>query len=160
MKLQLKRIYTCNRYTIGHLYVDGQYVCDTLEDCDRGLDSNMPLATILNIKIKDQTAIPIGTYNILMNVVSPKYSKRQYYMDVCKGKVPRLDNVPGYSGVLIHVGNDQDDTSGCILVGYNKVRGKVLGSKQCFEKLYPILKKAYNNGEKITLTITRLYGTE
>lgn len=157
MKLILKRIYTCNRYTIGRLYVDDQYVCDTLEDCDRGLDSNMPLATILNTKIKDQTAIPTGTYNILMNVVSPKYSKRQYYMDVCKGKVPRLDNVKGYSGVLLHVGNDQDDTSGCILVGYNKVRGKVLNSKSAFEKLYHILKKAYNNGEKITLTIARNY---
>lgn len=157
MKLILKRIYTCNRYTIGHLYVDDLYVCDTLEDCDRGLDSNMPLSTILNTKIKDQTAIPIGTYNILMNVVSPKYSKRQYYMDVCKGKVPRLDNVPGYSGVLIHVGNDQDDTSGCLLVGYNKVCGKVMNSKSAFEKLYAILKKAYNSGEKITLTIKRNY---
>ena len=157
MKLILKRIYTCNRYTIGHLYVNNEYVCDTLEDCDRGLDSNMPLLTILNTKIKDQTAIPCGTYNILMNVVSPKYSKRQYYMDVCKGKVPRLDNVPGYSGVLIHVGNDQDDTSGCILVGQNKIKGKVMNSKSTFEKLYPMLKKAYNNGEKITLTITRNY---
>ena len=157
MKLLLKRIYTCKDYTIGRLYADNIYICDTIEDTDRGLDCNMPLSKLQQLKVANVTAIPSGTYTILMNVVSPKYSKSNYYMNVCNGKVPRLDNVPGWSGVLLHVGNDQDDTSGCILVGYNKVRGKVLNSKTAFEKLYAILKKAYNNGEKITLTIERSY---
>ena len=157
MKLLLKRIYTCNDYTIGHLYVNNQYICDTIEDCDRGLDSNMPLSKLQQLKIKDKTAIPTGTYNILMNIVSPKYSKKQYYLDICNGKVPRLNNVPAYDGVLIHCGNTAEDTSGCLLVGYNKVRGKVLNSKLAFEKLYPMLKAAYKREESITITIERGY---
>ena len=157
MKLQLKRIYTCSTYTIGHLYVDGQYICDTIEDTDRGLDSNMPLSKLQQLKIKDITAIPTGTYTILMNIISPKYSKKQYYMDICKGRVPRLNNVPVYDGVLIHCGNTAEDTSGCLLVGYNKVRGKVLNSKLAFEKLYPMLKAAYKREESITITIERGY---
>ena len=157
MQLLLKRIYTCPSYTIGHLYVDNIYLCDTLEDTDRGLSQDMTVEQIKKIKIQDKTAIPTGKYNILMDVISPKYSKKQYYIDVCGGKVPRLDNVKGYQGVLIHVGNDQYDTSGCILVGLNKVKGKVLYSKATFEKLYAILKAAYVKKEGISLTIIRTY---
>ena len=157
MKLLLKRIYTCSEYTIGNLYIDGQYFCDTLEDRDRGLDNSMSLTEILNKKVKHETAIPTGTYDILMNVVSPKYSNSAYYLLICKGKVPRLDNIKGYSGVLIHTGNTAADSSGCIIVGYNKVKGKVINSKVAFEKLYNILKVAANKGEKITITIDRRY---
>lgn len=157
MKLLLKRIYTCKEYTIGHLYVDGQYVCDTIEDTDRGLDSNMQLSKLQQLKVKHETAIPYGTYTILMNIISPKYSKKQYYMDVCKGRVPRLDNVPVYDGVLIHCGNTAADSSGCILVGYNKVKGRVINSKVAFEKLYAILKAAHNRNETISITISRNY---
>jgi len=157
MILQLKRIYTCNDYTIGHLYIDGSYICDTIEDKDRMLDSKMSLTEILNIKVAHQTAIPTGRYNILMNVISPKYIQRPYYQTVCKGKVPRLDNVKGFSGVLIHVGNTADDSSGCILVGYNKVKGKVLYSKSAFELLYNKLLVANKKNEKIILDISRNY---
>lgn len=157
MKLLLQRIYTCSEYTIGNLYINDKYFCDTLEDTDRGLDSAMPLAKIQQLKIKDKTAIPTGTYNILMNVVSPKYSKKQYYVDVCKGMVPRLASVPAYEGVLIHVGNTAADTSGCILVGFNKVKGNVIYSKAAFNKLYNILKVMSNRGEQITITIDRRY---
>ena len=67
--------------------------------------------------------------------------------------MPRLLNIPGYDGVLIHTGNTQDDSSGCIIVGQNKVVGKVINSKLTFEKLYPVLKQASDKGEKITITI-------
>ena len=157
MNLLLERIYNCSQYCIGHLYVDGAYLCDTLEDCDRMLDESMTLKEIKDRKIKDITAIPTGHYNILMNVVSPKYSQREYYQKVCKGRVPRLEYVKGYSGVLIHVGNSAWDSSGCILVGQNKIKGKVVNSKICFEQLYNKLKVAYKIGEKITLTIKRNY---
>ena len=157
MKLLLKRIYTCSTYTIGHLYINGQYYCDTLEDCDRMLDQSMSEAQILKIKVKNETAIPTGIYNILMNIISPKYSKVQYYLDICKGMVPRLEYVKGYSGVLIHCGNTAADSSGCILVGLNKTKGKVLYSKATFEKVYNVLKTAYNRKEAITLEIVRTY---
>ena len=157
MKLQLKRIYNCKNYCIGHIYVDGQYVCDCIEDTDRMLDQSMPLAKIKSIKVKSETAIPTGTYKILMNIVSPKFSLKQYYMDVCKGKVPRLANVPGWEGILIHVGNTEKNSAGCLIVGKNLVKGHVLQSKQCFEQLYSILYAAYIKGEEITITITRTY---
>jgi len=67
--------------------------------------------------------------------------------------MPRLLNVPGYEGVLIHAGNSAKDSSGCILVGKNTVVGKVTNSQNTFLELYAILKQANNKNEKITITI-------
>ena len=71
MKLLLKRIARRDKYTIGKLYIDGKYECDTVEDKDRGLTQNMSLEEIKKIKIPNETAIPTGTYKITLNVVSP-----------------------------------------------------------------------------------------
>lgn len=157
MILTLKRIYTCSNYTIGHLYVDGSYICDTLEDTDRMLDEAMSVDEIYNKKIKGETAIPTGRYNILMDVLSSRFSKQKYYKEVCNGYLPRLYCVKGYSGVLIHCGNTAKDTEGCILVGYNKEKGKVLNSRSAFQILYRKLKLAHDIGQHITLRIERTY---
>ena len=82
-----------------------------------------PLVTIQKKKVYGETAIPTGIYKLEMNVVSPKYSLVKWYQDLCKGKMPRLLNVPGFEGVLIHPGNTPLDTFGCVLVGDNKVKG-------------------------------------
>lgn len=153
MRLTLKRTYNNAKYCIGHLYVDGEYLSDTLEDTSRGLNSKMPLKEILKIKIKGLTAIPTGIYAISLNTVSPKYSKKKFFMDLCKGKMPRLLNVPGYDGILIHPGNSAKDTDGCILVGFNKVKGGLVNSTEAFIKLYGMLKKAHDNHEGIYLNI-------
>ena len=72
----------------------------------------------------------------------------------CRGsKVPRLENVPGYEGILIHSGNTAEDTEGCILVGQNKVVGKVINSKATFLQLYDKMYAAYQKGENIEITI-------
>ena len=135
MKLIVKRIAKKPTYTIGKLYIDGVYFCDTVEDTDRGLFQGQSLDLIKKIKIPNKTAIPTGTYKLTLNVVSPKYSKKAIYQEICKGRVPRLLDVPGYDGVLIHIGNSADDSSGCILVGQNKVVGKVINSTETFRKL-------------------------
>lgn len=153
MRLTLKRTYNNAKYCIGHLYIDGEYLSDTLEDTSRGLNSKMSLKEILKIKIKGLTAIPTGVYAISLNTVSPKYSKKKFFMDLCKGKMPRLLNVPGYDGILIHPGNSAKDTDGCILVGYNKVKGGLVNSTEAFIKLYGMLKKAHDNHEGIYLNI-------
>ena len=127
-------------YTIGKLYIDGVYFCDTVEDTDRGLFQGQSLDLIKKIKIPNKTAIPTGTYKLTLNIVSPKYSKKAIYQEICKGRVPRLLDVPGYDGVLIHIGNSADDSSGCILVGQNKVVGKVINSTETFRKLYNKIK--------------------
>lgn len=144
MKLTLKRTAKKPTYTIGKLYIDDVYFCDTIEDTDRGLYQGQDLELIKKIKINSKTAIPRGTYKITLNVVSPKYSKKKIYQDICKGRVPRLLNVPGYEGVLIHIGNTADDSSGCILVGENKQVGKVLNSTETFRKLYNKIKGQEN----------------
>lgn len=149
MELTLKRIAKKANYTIGKLYIDGTYFCDTLEDTDRGLDQSMDLETIREKKIKGSTAIPTGTYRVTLNVVSPKYSKRSQY-NFCKGKVPRLLDVPGYEGILIHIGNYPKDTEGCILVGKNTKVGAVLDSTNTFRELYSRLVFS-NSPIKITI---------
>ena len=149
MKLELKRIFRGPKYTIGKLYVDNQYVCDTLEDTDRGLKQTDSLSSIQKKKVYGQTAIPIGTYSITLNVISPKFKDRSW-AKFCNGKLPRLLNVPGYDGVLIHVGNKPEDTLGCILVGYNKIKGQLINSTEAFKKLYSILGKS----PTITIVVT------
>lgn len=158
IELQLKRIYTCSTYTIGHLYVNGKYFCDTLEDADRGAKQTDPLAAIQAVKVYGKTAIPKGTYKVTMNVRSPKYYAKASYKAFCNGYMPRLLSVPAYDGVLIHAGNTAEDTLGCILVGLNKVKGKVLESRATWEKLMTqYLLPAKKNGTNIQITITSNY---
>lgn len=153
MNVLVKRIARRKLYTIGRLYIDGKYICDTIEDTDRGLSDNMSLAQIKKLKIKDQTAIPVGTYKLTMNVKSPRFSQKLYYKNYCNGYLPRLINVKGYEGILMHRGTDQNSSSGCLILGYNTVIGKVTDSQKAFETVYPILKKASDRGESISITI-------
>jgi len=74
MKLTLKRIAKKEKYTIGKLYIDDVYFCDTCEDTDRGMKQTMPLTEIKKLKIPGETAIPTGTYKITLDVQSPKFS--------------------------------------------------------------------------------------
>ena len=93
----------------------------------------MSAVTIASKKIMHKTAIPTGTYKVTMNVISPRFSKKDFYKkNACDGRLPRLIDVPGFDGVLIHVGNTAEDSSGCILVGRNKQVGKVLESSNTF----------------------------
>ena len=152
INLTLIRSFKGPEYTIGHLYIDGKYFCDTLEDVDRGLNSKMSLQEIQKVKIKHETAIPIGMYYVNMNTISPKYSNfsKYPYAEPYNAKMPRIKNIPGYDGVLIHPGNSKRDTSGCILVGENKVKGQVINSQATWKKLMEILTK---KKDVIVLTI-------
>ena len=152
MKLLLRRIFKGPRYTIGKLSINGVYECDTLEDQDRGLTSQMSLEEIKAKKVYGVTAIPTGTYSINMTTVSPKFKDRAWAKPY-KGILPRLENVKGYEGVLIHVGNKAEDTLGCILVGENKVKVQVINSTATFYELMTVLLKAQSAGEVIELTI-------
>ena len=88
-----------------------------------------------------------------MNVTSPKYAAVSWYWQLCKGKMPRLQNVPGFDGILIHPGNTALDTLGCILVGKNTKVGQLTESKAVFKALYKEMKKASDSGEVIEITI-------
>ena len=153
MEITVKRAFKGPNYTIGQLYINNVYKCDTLEDPDRGLTDSMTVQEITSKKVYGNTAIPTGTYDIDMNTISPKFKDRSW-AKFCGGKLPRLVNVKGYSGVLIHVGNKPADTLGCILVGDNKIKGQVINSTSTFQQLYLQMLKAHTRGEKITITIT------
>lgn len=141
MELLLRRIARRDTYTIGKLYIDGVYFCDTCEDKDRGLKQSLPASVNKAMKKKGATAIPTGRYQVTLKVKSPRFSQKKQY-DFCNGYLPRLINVPGFEGVLIHIGNTSNDTEGCILVGRNTKVGKVLESGVTFRALYAKLKEA------------------
>lgn len=153
MEILIDRKWKKPSYTISNLYIDGKWFCNCLEDVDRGLDNSMSEDMIRTLKKPSITAIPRGTYEITLDVISPKYSKIQFYKDVCNGKVPRLKNVKGFDGILIHAGNTDKDSSGCLLVGQNKVKGQVINSKETFKALYKLLQDRRSMGEKIIIKI-------
>jgi len=109
MKIKVIRNTFTENSTIGEMHINDKFFCYTLEDKDRGLDSTQSLLTIKAKKIFGETAIPYGTYDVIFNL-SPKFQK----------KLPRLVNVKGYEGVLIHAGNNKNHSHGCILLGYKK----------------------------------------
>lgn len=149
MKLVLKRINNQDNYCEGKLYIDGIYQCDVIEDTDRGLNNEMSIAEIQSKKVYGETAIPKGTYQITLDVVSPKFKDRSW-ATFCEGKLPRLLDVPGFEGVLIHTGNEASNSLGCLLVGQKTKDGWISNSTQTFKDLYYKLKQAT---DQITITI-------
>ena len=140
MKLTLKRIALRQTYTIGKLYIDDNYFCDTLEDTVRDLNKNGKFDNGEK-KVYAKTAIPYGTYEIKWTY-SPRFKKY----------TPQLMNVPSFEGIRIHSGNTSADTEGCLILGENKQVGKVLNSRATINKLYPMIKEACSKG-KVTIEI-------
>ena len=140
MKLTLKRIALRPTYTIGKLYIDDVYFCDTIEDTVRDINKNGKFDNGEK-KIRSKTAIPYGIYEIKWTY-SPRFKKY----------TPQLMNVQSFEGIRIHAGNTSADTEGCLILGENKQVGKVLNSRATINKFYPIIKKACSNG-KVTIEI-------
>lgn len=156
MEILLIRKYKKPTYTVGNLYINGKWIANTLEDVDRNLNSSMSVEQIKAIKKPNETAIPTGTYEVTLDIFSPKFGNKPFYKKTCNGKLPRILNVKGFDGVLIHVGegpNGKDLTSGCLLVGRNTIKGGLTQSKETFILLYNKLLEAKNKKEKIIITI-------
>ena len=143
MILKVKRGLTKDTYTPGTLFIDDKRFCDTIEDLDRNLMQNMTIGEIQSKKVYGETAIPKGTYRVTTEVVSPKFSRYPFYMEVCGGRLPRLLDVPGYEGVLIHVADGQKKDKllqGCIGIGERQPDGSLLKGKETFKRLWELLK--------------------
>ena len=132
MKLLLERKWLTERSTIGLLSVDGTMECFSLEDKVRP-DGQ---------KVYGETAIPAGTYNVILTY-SPHF----------KHVLPLLEHVQGFEGVRIHPGNTPADTEGCILVGSSKGPDVVYESRRAFDVLYPKIQTALSGGDTVTLEI-------
>lgn len=135
IELELNRVYKKEKYTIGKLYVNGKYFSDTIEDKVRILNS-------FEDKVYGETAIPQGRYKVLVTY-SPRF----------KRYLPELINTPFFKNIRIHSGNTEKDSEGCIIVGENKVKGKVINSRATLDKLMDILLPAAQRGEEIFITI-------
>lgn len=173
MEILLKRVARRPLYTIGHISINGerriislknpdtgiieQKAVDVIEDTDRGLRQGMPLAEIKSKKVYGETAIPTGRYKLSLDFPSQKYLSKAvsdpYYRHF-DGFMPRLLNVPGYEGILVHPGTDQKSSLGCLIVGLNTEVGKVTRSRDVFKALYDqILLPAQKNGEEVWITV-------
>ena len=131
MQVTIWRKYRKDDYTIGRMYIDGVFFCNTLEDTDRGLMQGMSVGEIMNAKIAGSTAIPIGDYKLTRT-----YSQR------FKKMMPQVMNVKGFSGVRIHAGNTAKDTEGCPLVGDNTIKGQLTNSRKRYTKFDTMLQVA------------------
>lgn len=138
MKLKLLRYPSVSNYTEGKLYINGVYFCDTLEDTDRGLDQSMSEFEIKRRKIYGQTCIPSGEYKVILNM-SPRFKKI----------LPRILDVKGFEGVLMHAGNTVQDSSGCILLGTKSSNGVLMNSRKSVD----VLIKKLETEKDITITI-------
>jgi hypothetical protein len=130
MKLLLIRKWATTECTVGTLDVDGQHICYILEDVER------------EVKVPRKTAIPRGTYNIVID-----YSNR------FQRRLPHLLNVPNFTGIRIHPGNYAGDTEGCLLPGQDHHENMVGHSQIAFSNLFGMLLGAEGRGEPMTIEI-------
>jgi hypothetical protein len=141
MKLELIRKIRNEQVTIGELYINGKYFSDTLEDVDRGLTEDDNIAKINKIKIMGRTAIPTGTYYLVMDM-SSRFKKI----------MPHILDVPGFQGIRIHAGNTDKDTEGCPLLGtYNNDGLTLRNSRVSVDAFYS---RMNNNKEVVTIKIS------
>lgn len=159
MKLRLRRIALRDTYTIGKLEVfhwgNWEWIADTIEDKVRDLNKNGVFDNG-ETKVYSESAIPYGEYEVTLDIKSPKYSNFNKYPQYKKydGYLPRLLDVPHFEGILIHIGNTAQHSSGCLIVGENKVVGKVINSTATFYRIMDEwLVPAKQRNDKITLEI-------
>ena len=144
MELRVDRYAHLENETIGRFYINDVYQCYTLEDEHR------------EVKVKGDTRIPAGRYEVVLRREGGfhmNYAKR--FADIHKGML-HVTGVPNFQFILIHVGNTELDTMGCLLVGLTKV-GKTIGqSVAAYKKIYPPIAAALTAGQKVFITYNDL----
>ena len=143
MELKVYRYSSQSQTTLGALQIDGKFECYTLEDQHQ------------DIKVKGETRIPAGKYNIELRTVGGFDARYKAKFSFHKGMLQVL-NVPGFEYILIHIGNDEDDTAGCLLVGNtannNRLNKGFIGdSTTAYKSLYPKVLKAIESGLDVTI---------
>jgi hypothetical protein len=145
MELGVFRKYFNENYTIGKFFIDSRYLCDTLEDKVRDLqdknhdgDFNDPGEG----KVYGQTAIPCGRYSV--SIVW--WNKHQKF-------VAGINGVPGFTSILIHAVATAKDTEGCIGVGENKAKGRLVNGPYYSGLITDMVSKAIDAGERVFITI-------
>ena len=155
MKIKIERKARKSGYTIGKVYIDGKYYCDSLEDTDRGVTQVMPFVSTGGIKgywvkpdgsrvekVCGQTAIPTGLYDCTVQW----WAKHKCYAVM-------LLRVGGFTGILMHNGMTADHSEGCILLGMNKVLGRLDGDRIYMDALAARVMDCAKSGENVTVEV-------
>ena len=142
MKLRLEIRYLGPTYTIGTLFMDGEYLCETVEDKVRDYNKDGDLLDAGETKIFGETAIPYDIYVVDLTM-SPKFQRL----------LPILIDVRHFTYIRIHKGVHAGHSHGCILPGENKEKGKVLNSKKYEMIIVERMLEAIKKGEEITIEI-------
>ena len=135
LKLLLTRDGNGVTCTHGRLYVNGVFRCYTLEDVDRFLEKD-------GIKIKGQTAIPRGTYPVVIDW-SARFQKQMMH----------VLNVPLFEGIRIHAGNTAADTEGCILVGTVRGDEAIYNSRKALDDIFSLVSGCLSDGKTVELEV-------
>jgi hypothetical protein len=149
MKLKVLRFSSQEDSTSGLLFLEGKkglkFLCYTLEDEKR------------NLKVKGETRVPAGIYEIKLRTKGgfhEKYKKR--FSSIHKGML-HVINVPGFEYILIHTGNTDEHTAGCLLVGDSQENNVIIKdgfigkSTNAYKRIYPDISKIINSGENVTI---------
>ena len=145
MQVSVLRYSENGESTLGLLFINGKFECYTLEDEHQ------------DIKIKAETRIPAGTYQLKLRTEGTHHKRyAQKFPDIHKGMLQVMD-VPNFTNILIHIGNDDDDTAGCLLVGDSSINnlvapGRINSSTIAYKRMYTKIIKAMDNGEDVYIT--------
>lgn len=149
MNIELKRYSDDGDSTLGLFYIDDKFVCYTLEDEHR------------DVKIKGETCIPEGTYNVIyqdnITPMTEKYRGKYDWFD----KHLMLENVEGFNSIYIHIGNTDENTDGCLLLGDSTISnvtkdGFIGSSKNAFKRNYKTICDAINAGVPVSITVGKV----
>lgn len=137
MEISLIRTKFLSDRTVGALHINDRLFCDTMEPAR-------------NQKVYG--LIPPGEYTITLSVQSPRFLQVSTYKSI-NARLPRLLNVRGRDGILIHIGNYPEDTKGCILVGQLAPSTDLQNSRNTFFQLYSLMQQARSRGESIKIFV-------
>jgi hypothetical protein len=142
MKILVQRFHSTKNYTAGLMYIDGEFVCFTLEDEKR------------DVKVYAETRIPSGIYTLSLQTSGSLHTRYKAKFSFHKGML-LLNSVPNFSGIMIHIGNTDKDTAGCLLVGHTFCLGcsKITDSQKAYEKIYPRISAALLNDETVNVHV-------
>ena len=148
MKVEVKRYLDTGNETLGLFYIDGKFYGYTLEDEAR------------DKKVMGETRIPEGTYKVTLRKVGEHHQMYSHkFPDIHKGMLHIVD-VPNFTHILIHIGNYEKDTAGCLLIGsYVNSNNKSIGASTLkYIEIYPIIANAIEAGEEVTIEYSKIYG--
>lgn len=152
MQLTVLRLGDNGDTTVGAFYIDGVLKCGTIEDQEQKGD-----------KVKHETRVPEGTYKVGLRAAGGfhnRYSRK--FPDIHKGMLciynqdnwKLVENGKTFQYILIHLGNHDDNTSGCLLLNYGIDTGRYRGSRSgdAYKAIYPEIAEAIEKGEEVTMT--------